>query len=158
MTPPNQGEEFLCFGFIIHDAVMYISDASRIPNHVLDYLRKSQSPNGHKPPVLILDCLSLNSHRSHLSLSESVRYARQINAQKTYLVGFSHNVAHDEYETLLKAVSSGRPPQEMTDAVRRGLEQLDLNGDRIWIRPAFDGLRILVSDGHAQDIEGDDDV
>ena len=153
VTPPNQQEEFLCFGFVIQDSVMYISDASRIPDETLDYLRSSVSPDGHRPPVLILDCLALGQHRSHLSLKQSVAYARKLKAPRTYLVGFSHSVAHDEYETLLKAVGSGcpPPPSEITDAVKRGLDMLDLEGERIWMRPGFDGLRITVSKGRAWD-------
>ena len=153
-------EDFICLGFIVQDAVVYISDASTIPDDVLRYLQAYPWPAPRSrpsagPPVLVLDCLGLNPHLSHLSLAQSVAYAQQISAQRTYLVGFSHRVAHDEYETLLRAVGGRSPePKEMTEVVKKGLEGLDLTGERIWMRPGFDGLRIFVSDdGQARDAE-----
>ncbi|KAI0757279.1 beta-lactamase-like protein [Daedaleopsis nitida] len=152
-TPPNQKEEFLCFGFTLQDSVTYISDASRIPDHILDFIRSSHPPP-YQLPVLVLDCLSLDSHRSHLSLRQSVDYARMINAQKTYLVGFSHSVAHDEYETMLKAVGGRHPPpEELTETVMKGLGTLDLNEEPICVRPGYDGLRIFVTKGRTRDSE-----
>ncbi|RDX56205.1 hypothetical protein OH76DRAFT_1396546 [Lentinus brumalis] len=146
VSTPTQ-EEFLCLGFIVQDAVTYMSDVSRIPPDVMDLLQS------HRTPVLILDCLYLKPHKSHLSLQQSVEYARLLGAQRTYLVGFSHEVAHEEYETLLKAVGGRQiPPAEMSEAVERGLATLDLQGDRIWIRPGYDGLRVFVSaDGRAME-------
>ena len=159
-------EDFICFGYIIQDAVVYISDTSHIPEDVMNRLTsykwaspasqsspESRPPTG--PPVLVLDCLGLTKHASHLSLAQSVDYARQIDAQKTYLVGFSHRVAHDEYETLLRAVGGVSPPPKVTEKVQEGLKLLgDLQKQkRIWVRPGYDGLRIFVDDdGKARDL------
>ncbi|RPD63258.1 hypothetical protein L227DRAFT_573086 [Lentinus tigrinus ALCF2SS1-6] len=147
VSTPTQ-EEFLCLGFIVQNAVTYISDASRIPPDVMEMLQS------HGTPVLILDCLYLKPHKSHLSLQQSVEYARLIGSPRTYLVGFSHEVSHEEYETLLKAVGGRQiPPEEMTESVERGLSTLDLHGEQIWIRPGYDGLRVFVSeDGHSRDL------
>ena len=151
-------EDFICMGFIIQESVVYISDTSNIPDDVMGHITSHKWPSpadsrAKGPPVLILDCLSLASHLSHLSLAQSVEYSRKIDAQKTYLVGFSHSVAHDEYETLLRTVGGREPePKEITEKVSHGLETLDLTGEKTWIRPAFDGLRIFVSDdGQARD-------
>ncbi|KAH9912236.1 beta-lactamase-like protein, partial [Epithele typhae] len=164
-TPVGTGtpkqEDFICLGFVIQDSVVYISDVSEIPEDVMSYLENCDWPRppnqpARGPPVLVLDCLSLDGHRSHLSLAQSVDYLRKLNAQKTYLVGFTHSTAHDEYETLLRAVS-GRLPlaHEMTDQVVHGLKTLDLKQKRpIWARPAFDGLRIFVSNIGAATDEG----
>ena len=143
----DKKEDFMCFGFTIQNAVTYISDCSKIPDEILADLQSSPIP------VLVLDCLRLKPHLSHLSLAQAVDYSRQLKAQRTYLLGFSHEVSHEEYETMLKAVGGGRvPPNEMTEMVKAGLETLDLTGEKIWIRPAFDGLQVYVSqEGKARD-------
>ncbi|EJF66422.1 hypothetical protein DICSQDRAFT_130703 [Dichomitus squalens LYAD-421 SS1] len=140
-------EDFLCLGFTVQNAVTYISDCSKIPDDVLADLLSSPIP------VLVLDCLRLKAHLSHLSLAQAVEYARQLRAQRTYLLGFSHEVSHEEYEVMLRAVGGHRVPKNrMTEMVTAGLDTLDLGGEKIWIRPAFDGLQVFVSDkGEARD-------
>ena len=131
----------MCLGFTIQDTVTYISDCSKIPTDVLADLQSAPAP------VLVLDCLRLKPYVSHLSLAQAVGYARQLQARRTYLLGFTHEVAHEEYETMLRAVGGRRVhPEELTDVVREGLDTLDLTGERIWIRPAFDGLQVFVSE------------
>ena len=146
VSTPTQ-EEFLCLGFIVQNAVTYMSDVSTIPPDVMQMLQS------HRTPILVLDCLYLKPHKSHLSLQQSVEYARLIGSLRTYLVGFSHEVSHEEYETLLKAVGGRQvPPEEMTEAVERGMATLDLRGEPIWIRPSYDGLRVFVAaDGHSRE-------
>ncbi|KAI1797581.1 beta-lactamase-like protein [Ganoderma leucocontextum] len=148
-TTPTEKQDFMCFGFTIQDAVTYISDCSKIPGDILAALQSSPIP------VLVLDCLRLKPHLSHLSMEQAVGYARQLKAHKTYLLGFSHEVSHEEYETMLRAVGGRRvPPKELTEVVRAGLDTLDLAGEKVWIRPAFDGLQVFVSEkGQARDNE-----
>ncbi|KAI0639096.1 beta-lactamase-like protein [Trametes polyzona] len=135
---------YFCFGFTIQHAVTYISDVSHIPEDVWEHIRASYAPAG-RMPVLVLDCLRLEPHTSHLSLAQAVDIARRMGARKTYLTGFSHEVAHEEYRTILEAVGGRTPPQaERTEMVRRGLETLE-EGSPVWVRPAFDGLRVFVS-------------
>ncbi|KAI0628014.1 hypothetical protein C8Q77DRAFT_1151746 [Trametes polyzona] len=110
---------YFCFGFTIQHAVTYISDVSHIPEDVWEHIRAS--------------------------LAQAVDIARRMGARKTYLTGFSHEVAHEEYRTILEAVGGRTPPQaERTEMVRRGLETLE-EGSPVWVRPAFDGLRVFVS-------------
>ena len=163
-TPKKQ--DFICFGFIIQNAVVYISDVSTIPEDVMKYLKGYLWPSlaastASGPPVLILDCLGLKPHLSHLSLTQSIEYAREIDAQKTYLVGFSHRVAHEEYDIFLKAASRGDLvlPQGRKWSTKEedGFPVLDLTCKRIWIRPGYDGLQVFVTDqGEAQDPRDDD--
>ncbi|KAI1791638.1 beta-lactamase-like protein [Ganoderma leucocontextum] len=150
-TPTENKQDFMCLGFTIQDTVTYISDCSRIPNDVLVDLQSSPTP------VLVLDCLRLQPYVSHLSLEQAVGYARQLKARRTYLLGFTHDVSHEEYETMLRAVGGRRvPPKELTESVRAGLDTLDLTGERVWIRPAFDGLQVFVSEkGQVRDNEYD---
>ena len=148
-TTPIEKEDFMCLGFTIQDSVTYISDCSKIPEDLVADLQASPIP------VLVLDCLRLKPHLSHLSMEQAVGYARQLKAHKTYLLGFSHEVSHEEYETMLRAVGGRRVPQrELTEAVKAGLDTLDLAGERVWVRPAFDGLQVFVSEkGQARDNE-----
>ncbi len=118
----------------------YISDCSKIPDDILADLQSAA-------PVLVLDCLRLKPYVSHLSLAQAVEYTRKLRARRTYLLGFTHEVAHEEYETMLRAVGGRRvPAEELTEVVREGLDTLDLTGERVWIRPAFDGLQVFVSE------------
>ncbi len=148
-TPTEKKEDFMCLGFTIQDAVTYISDCSKIPDDILADLQSSPAP------VLVLDCLRLEPHLSHLSMEQAVGYARQLKARRTYLLGFSHEVSHEEYETMLSAVGGRDVPQkELTEAVKAGLDTLDLAGAKVWVRPALDGLQVFVSEkGQARDNE-----
>ena len=147
----------MCLGFTIQDTVTYISDCSKIPDDILADLKSAPTP------VLVLDCLRLKPYVSHLSLAQSVEYARQLRSHRTYLLGFTHEVSHEEYETMLKAVGGRHVPrEELTEVVKEGMDTLDLEGERIWIRPAFDGLQIFVSEqgevrdnGYGERADGD---
>lgn len=149
LTPTSEPElvkqifPYYCFGFTVQNAVTYISDTSHIPEDVWAHIPASY-PSG-RPPALVLDCLRLEPHTSHLSLAQAVDVARRMGAAKTYLTGFSHEVSHDEYRTMLENVG-GRsvPSAESTEMVRRGLETLE-KGPPVWVRPAFDGLRVFIS-------------
>ncbi|KAI0651548.1 beta-lactamase-like protein [Trametes meyenii] len=145
--PTSQIFPYFCFGFTIQHAVTYISDASHIPEDVWEHIRATyaEAYATAAPPVLVLDCLRLEPHTSHLSLAQAVEVARRMQARKTYLTGFSHEVSHEEYRTMLERVGGRTPPQsELTEVVRRGLETLE-DGPPIWVRPAFDGLRVFIS-------------
>ncbi|KAI8995417.1 beta-lactamase-like protein [Trametes punicea] len=151
---------YFCFGFTVQNAVTYISDTSHIPEDVWDHIfatYASRPPSSSslpppaadqgRPPVLVLDCLRLEPHTSHLSLAQAVEIARRMGAHRTYLTGFSHEVSHEEYRTILEAVGGRAPPaEEVTEMVRRGLETIE-EGPSIWVRPAFDGLKVVVEGG-----------
>ncbi|KAI0343996.1 hypothetical protein BDW22DRAFT_1328077 [Trametopsis cervina] len=147
---------YLCLGFVIQDAVIYLSDTSHIPEDV--WALFGHSSDGEKtfskvPPVFILDCLRLQPHTSHLGLADAVAVARRMGSQRTYLTGFGHEVAHDEYVTILETVGGRRKPsRKLSPTEQEGLALIDA-GEPTWIRPAFDGLRIVVSD----DLQARDD-
>lgn len=94
----------LCFGFKIQEQLAYISDVSHIPDNVWELLRCNRPGVSGPLPALILDCLRLRPHTSHLGIAESIAIARRIGATRTYLTGFGHEVAHEEYITITKAV------------------------------------------------------
>ncbi|CAL1696278.1 unnamed protein product [Somion occarium] len=163
LTKPIQ--PYLCFGFVIQESVVYISDVSRIPEDVWNFLlpntptitHGTNGTNGlngvNGPPVLVLDCLCLETHSSHLGFRDSVAYARRFDSQRTYLTGFGHEVSHEEYVILGEAVEGKFPPPnaELTENESKGLRLVG-EGKQIWVRPAYDGLKVLVNkDGVARD-------
>lgn len=69
------------------------------------------------------DIIVTNPHASHFSLDQSVDAAKQVNAFKTYFVGFTHRVDHYELEENLKKL-------EATEGLR--------------ISPSYDGLKVSL--------------
>lgn len=136
----------LCLGFKIREQLAYISDVSHIPDHIWEILRSKRESASGPLPALILDCLRLRPHTSHLGIAESVGIARRIGATKTYLTGFSHEVAHEEYITITEAVGGGvKGDVQLTESERKGIELVQ-GGGQLWVRPAHDGLRLWVGE------------
>ena len=143
-------QPYLSFGFKVEDAIVYISDTSHIPEDKWAVLETR--PSGKSLPVLVLDCLRLRPHTSHVGLADSVESARRMGASRTYLTGFSHDVAHEEYVTIGEAVGGIKKETTLlTEAEKNGLAMIK-DGKDFWLRPAHDGLRVFVeSDGHVWD-------
>ncbi|KAF7340019.1 Lactamase-B domain-containing protein [Mycena venus] len=77
--------------------------------------------------------------------ARAIRPSRQKNQRKrTYLLGFSHEVAHDEYVRIGEVIGGGEAPAEPTENELKGIEMIG-KGDPIWVRPAHDGLKIEIS-------------
>jgi hypothetical protein len=142
----------LCLGFKVQEQLAYISDVSHIPDHVWEVLKSNRGEASRPLPALILDCLRLTSHPSHLGIAESLGIARRVGATKTYLTGFSHDVAHEEYVTITESIGGiKKANRELTEPERIGIE-LAQGGQQLWVRPAHDGLRLFVSgDGSVRD-------
>lgn len=135
---------YLCFGFLIQDSIIYISDVSLIPDDTWALL---ESESVKKPmPVLVLDCLRLRAHTSHMGVREAVATVRRLNPKRTYMTGFSHDISHDEYVTIGKAAGGDGPKATINMSVMelRGTEMIR-EGKPVWIRPSHDGLRVFIS-------------
>ncbi|EIN13400.1 hypothetical protein PUNSTDRAFT_94447 [Punctularia strigosozonata HHB-11173 SS5] len=133
-------QPLLCFGFRIGDAVLYISDVSHIPDDVWPLLLAPP------PAILALDCLHIAPHTSHFGLEQAVAAARRIGAARTYLLGFGHEVSHEEYVTIGEA-AGGRRVEDVSGlsaAEREGVAIVQKEGEPIWMRPAFDGLQVRI--------------
>ena len=74
----------------------YITDASEISESSMKLLEGVDA--------LLLDCLRMEPHFTHLSFSESIEIAKKINARKTYLIHMTHSL---EYESLRKMLPEG---------------------------------------------------
>lgn len=69
----------------------YLTDVSVIPEQSFALLEGLD--------VLFLDCLRSKPHFTHIHLEQSLAYASQIGAKKTYLIHMTHEF---EYEALSK--------------------------------------------------------
>lgn len=134
---------YICYGFKIQDRLIYISDVSHIPDDTWSLLKRDQ--NGPYP-VLVLDCLRLIKHTSHFGVNEAATNARRLGAKRTYCTGFGHEVSNEEYETIFKSLGSeAKIPAKLTELEKRGISLID-EGKSLWMRPAFDGLRVWISE------------
>lgn len=150
-SPQDQIHPYFCLGFVVQDAVVYLSDVSHIPEDVWtlfgkDGRRGQDQSVAAVPPVFVLDCLRLQPHTSHLGIAEAVAVARRMNAKRTYLTGFGHEVSHDEYVTITSALGGKTKPASSLTPTERAALALVPEGESLWMRPAFDGLQLYVSD------------
>ena len=86
----------------------YVTDAKSLPDDAVALLRGAR--------VLVINALFRRPHPSHLSLSEALRAAEAVGAERTYLTHLTHDNFHADLEAEL-------PPG---------------------VAPAFDGLTITV--------------
>ena len=87
----------------------YLTDVSDIPESSLKLLDGLD--------ILLLDCLRLKEHHTHINLEQSLIFANRIKATKTYLIHMTHDL---EYEALKK---------ELPDHIDVG----------------YDGLKIIIN-------------
>lgn len=70
---------------------------------------------------------------------------RRFKAQRSYLVGFTHDLSHEEYTEILRSMSGDNV--DLESASKLVLEAVELvKGEPQWTRPAYDGLRVFVSE------------
>ena len=74
----------------------YITDVSEISENSMKLLEGID--------VLLLDCLRMEPHFTHLCFSESIKIANRINAKETYLIHMTHSL---EYESLKNMLPEG---------------------------------------------------
>lgn len=99
-----------CLGYRIN-SVAYVTDCHYIPESSLDRLRDLK--------VLVLDCLRLEPHDTHLHLDRALEVISELRPQKTYLTHLGHDF---EYSRWSKRLPKG-------------------------VVLAYDGLRIRINEG-----------
>ena len=135
---------YLSHAFKIQDSVIYLSDVSWISDESWAVINQPSVDNAsHQYAVAIVDCLRPIAHTSHYGIREAVNVARRINAQRTYLIGFGHEVSHEEYVTIGEYVG-GKTIDDPTTMEKYCIDRVD-EGKKIWLRPSHDGLRFEVS-------------
>ena len=150
----NNNEPFYALGFRI-GPIAYISDACDIPPTTLALLRSTE--------ILVIDALRRTPHPSHFSLYEAIDVARAVAPKYTLLTGLCHRLDHQEVISECKkvelqlgapdttlplcgspghAITGGLWPKQLRTA--HYVQEDDVNGRPLWIRPAFDGMRITL--------------
>jgi phosphoribosyl 1,2-cyclic phosphate phosphodiesterase len=71
-----------CIGYRI-DSVAYVTDCSYIPATSLDRLKGLS--------VLVLDCLRLEAHGTHVNLDQALAIVEQVRPKKTFLTHMGHD-------------------------------------------------------------------
>jgi phosphoribosyl 1,2-cyclic phosphodiesterase len=141
---------YLCHAFKIQDSVIYLSDVSWISDESWAVINQPSVDNpSHQYAVAIVDCLRPIAHISHYGIREAVNVARRINAQRTYLTGFGHEVSHEEYVTIGEYVG-GKIIDSPTAMEKYCIDLVD-EGKEIWLRPSHDGLRFEVDSEGVKD-------
>jgi phosphoribosyl 1,2-cyclic phosphate phosphodiesterase len=71
----------------------YATDLSEIPNASLERLRDLDA--------LVLDCLRVRPHPTHLTLESALAYVGQLRPRRTYLTHITHDIKHARDSQLL---------------------------------------------------------
>jgi len=71
----------------------YATDLSEIPPETMDGLRDLD--------VLVIDCLRLKPHATHLSLDNALAYVEELKPRRTYLTHLAHDIKHARDSKLL---------------------------------------------------------
>lgn len=93
ITPiPVKHGNYDIYGYRVGN-MAYITDVSVIPEDSFELLKDLD--------ILLLDCLRYTPHYSHINLEQSLAYAGQIGANKTYLIHMTHDMEYSELSAQL---------------------------------------------------------
>ncbi len=87
---------FPCCGYLLEDEsgrIGYVSDCHVLPDEALERL--------HGVDVMILNCLRVREHPTHLSLARALDYIRRIAPKRAYLIHMCHDFTHREWLDML---------------------------------------------------------
>ena len=113
--------------------------------------------------MFVVDCLRILPHTSHFGIAHAVAAARRLQSLggknlRTYLVGFSDDVPHSKWTAIGKSLDySGDEPSEQDDEVVRSALAHVPKGPSLWLRPAYDGLRVFLENGRVWQEDSDSD-
>lgn len=71
----------------------YATDLNFIPEDALDNLRDLD--------VLVLDCVRIKPHSTHLGLNEALEYIEKLKPKRAFLTHLNHDILHDRDSKLL---------------------------------------------------------
>lgn len=80
---------FACCGYLLGGKIGYISDCHVLPEETLARLRGVE--------VMILNCLRVREHPTHLNLERALGYLGRISPRRAYLVHMCHDLKHVEW-------------------------------------------------------------
>lgn len=109
---PHGSKETLGYRF---DGIAYVTDCSYIPSSSLDRLKGLE--------VLVLDCLRIKPHPTHLNFDQALELISELRPKKAYLTHLGHEFDYREYHA--KGVKPPRLPKN--------------------VQLAYDGLKIRLN-------------
>ncbi|EGG06849.1 Hypothetical protein MELLADRAFT_124040 [Melampsora larici-populina 98AG31] len=159
-----------CAGFLFNRSILYMSDVSSIPESTWATLaslgvHNSMTSTAHLQshlslPILVIDTLRLTTRASHLGIGDALKVAHRLGAKRTYLVGLEHGITHESWERACKAFGEEIPNIDKKQ-IDTQMRLVDIGKDPelfhrtalymgkpkrpMWVRPAFDGLRISTA-------------
>lgn len=163
-VPASDPIPFKCFAFVVNNALIHMSDVSNIPEDtwpiILNPPLPPNSDSTSSPPryhTFVVDVLRPPPFVSHFGLDQAVSAARRIGAAKNYMLGFGHEMTHDQWVTVGEGLGDGGGAiHETAETVVREALDLVTPGPPVWIRPAFDGLRLVIpEEGDADNVGAD---
>lgn len=107
-----EGEEFFFFTYphgygvtmgFIHESFAYIVDCAELPGPLIKILKDK------KLDLLIIDCLQIKAHNTHLSVDKCFSYIKEINPKRAGLIHMSHHdLTHRSLTALAQAEFGNR--------------------------------------------------
>ena len=100
-----EGEEFYFFTYshghcetmgFIHEQMAYIVDCHNLSDKILDELRK------RKLKLLIIDCVQNAPHSTHLCVTKTFEYIKQIKPAQAGLIHMGHDLGHQALLNIAK--------------------------------------------------------
>jgi len=154
-TPTVKPKPYICLGFAIEHSICWISDVSYIPPETW----KTLQPLIEKGfAVLVVDCLGWKLHASHFGIKDAVLTASRIGATSTYLIGFGHEIPHDDWTKICQYASGDPEPARASDNYRVGkaMGMIDEADSEDFERntsflPCFDGQRLHIKGREVDD-------
>ena len=90
---------FPCCGYLLADPsggrLAYISDCHEIPDGTIDRIKGVDT--------LVLNCLRVRPHPTHLNLESTLGYIDRIGPKRTYLIHMCHDLSHADWLSQLPA-------------------------------------------------------
>lgn len=89
----------------------------------------------------------MKPHTSHFGLKQAMEAVRRLKAQRSYFVGFTHDLTHEQYTDILCAVGEGKRTKERSIEPTYIRAAFDLvgEGEPRFVRPAYDGLHLSIT-------------
>lgn len=152
---------YMTLAFLIEDKVLWMTDASVIPQKAWDILHyglsfqdsqgdSTDNQRKRRLAIAFVDLSEIYPLRAHLSLRTFLQVVDKLEATETYAIGMNHTLCHGEIEALGEEVQSVRRAGREDDFLRRVLfEGEKIAGDEAWdrlkekkayFRPSFDGM------------------
>ena len=97
---------FPCCGYLLNGRLGYISDCHELGREAISKLKGVD--------VLVLNCLRVRPHPTHLNLEAAMAYLEEIGPRKAYLTHICHDMTHEAWKQVLPD----------------------------WVEPAYDGMEM----------------